>query len=205
MAYTRRRRSNSGQQNQWGQQNYDISPNPVYGEIRRGPAPQQNRFQGPQMLPAPNYTGANRPLLDNRAPTGTYTTIINNAANKYVDYQNKKDEAQKQEDKTNQQNAAAGQALVNAYQQATRPQPVNPYASAWTNSPNNPRAPWQSRPPTGSPVTNLPPAPPTPPMSNTGVPALPPQRSAPQSRQANPNAPQMPAMSPPPMTPANTN
>jgi hypothetical protein len=91
MAYTRRRQ-NSGQQNQWGQQNYDISPDPVYGQIKRGPAPPQNRFQGPRMLPAPNYTGANKPLADSRAPAGTFTNMINNAASNYVGFQEKKRE-----------------------------------------------------------------------------------------------------------------
>lgn len=91
MSYTRRRQ-NSGQQNQWGQQNYDISPSPVYGQIKRGQAPQLNRFQGPQMLPAPNYSGANKPLLDSRAPAGTFTGMINSAASGYVGFQQKKRE-----------------------------------------------------------------------------------------------------------------
>lgn len=85
MAYTRRRQ-NSGQQNQWGQQNYDISPDPVYGEIKRGRLPQSNQFQGPRMLPAPNYTGATKPLLDNRAPSGTFAGMINQGAKNYVGF-----------------------------------------------------------------------------------------------------------------------
>lgn len=79
MAYTRRN-------GKWGAQNYDISPSPVYGEIKRGPAPQQNKFQAPRIGLQPNYTGANRPLIDNRAPTGTYTNMINQGAQDYVGF-----------------------------------------------------------------------------------------------------------------------
>jgi hypothetical protein len=79
MAYKRREMP-------WGEQNYEIDPNPVYGQIKRGPLPAQNRFQGPRIGLQPNYTGANRPLIDNTAPAGTYTSMINQGAQSYVDF-----------------------------------------------------------------------------------------------------------------------
>lgn len=74
----------------WGGQDYNIDPNPVYGQIKRGPAPPQYRFQGPRIGLKPDYTGANKPLRDSRAPAGTFTNMINNAANSYVNYQDNK-------------------------------------------------------------------------------------------------------------------
>lgn len=39
----------------YGEPNYDISPPPWYGEIRRGTAPPQNRYQPPSIGIAPHY------------------------------------------------------------------------------------------------------------------------------------------------------
>jgi hypothetical protein len=202
--------------NKFGQTRYP-SGALTRGTIFRGSAPAVNKFRAPDAGVSPNFSGPSGPII-NQQSNGIINRTINTIAAGGVAQKNENIRARRQRrqegidqakvqlkiNNIRNQRAQAGQALTNAYQQATRPQPVNPYASAWNNSPNNPRAPWQVKPPTGAPVTNLPPTPMSPPMSNTGVPALPPQRSAPQARQLNTNAPQMPANVPPPMTPANT-
>jgi hypothetical protein len=234
----------------FGQQRYP-SGNLTRGTIFRGSAPAVNKFRAPDAGVTPNFSGPSGPII-NQQSNGIINRTINTLAAGGVAMKDENIRARRQRrqqgidqakvqlkiNNIRNQRAQAGQALVNAYQQATRPQPVNPYAQivqagqqqnagnalvqqwqqgvapqappnplmqAWNNSPNNPRAPWNVKPPTGNPVTSLPPSPPQVPLSNTGVPALPPQRPAPQARQLNTNAPQMPAPFPPPMTPANTN
>lgn len=78
---------NSQQQGAWNDQSQTNSSNtlPVWqGTVKKGKAPPAYRFQGPRIGLTPNYSGANAPMMDNTAPAGTFTNVINQAAQGYV-------------------------------------------------------------------------------------------------------------------------
>jgi hypothetical protein len=170
--------------NKFGQTRYP-SGALTRGTIFRGSAPAVNKFRAPDAGVSPNFSGPSGPII-NQQSNGIINRTINTLAAGGVAMKDENIRARRQRRQSGidqakvqlkinnirNQRAQAGQALLNAYQQATRPQPVNPYASAWNNSPNNPQAPWQVKPPTGAPPT-----PTSPPLSNTGVPALPPPKT----------------------------
>lgn len=129
MAYKR-------QSTPWGERDYDIDPTPVYGQIKKGPIPPQYRFQGPRIGLQPNYTGANRPLIDNTSPAGTYTSMINQGAQAYVGF--------KQDQKASYLRKSMKQARANNKVQALRT------AKAFGLAPTGPATPTTLPPPVGS-------------------------------------------------------
>ena len=94
MAYRPSWRFTPGQQFGGGDnfaQDFGIMPGTpgdvTYGQIKRGPAPPQYRFQPPRAgVQADFRAPASGPLIDNRAPAGTFTNLIRQSADNYVDY-----------------------------------------------------------------------------------------------------------------------
>ena len=94
MAYRPAWRFTPGQQFGGGDnfaQDFGIMPGTpgdvTYGQIKRGPAPPQYRFQPPRAgVQADFRAPASGPLIDNRAPAGTFTNLIRQSADNYVDY-----------------------------------------------------------------------------------------------------------------------